>query len=300
MHDGARTDGGQEFLRVFSEQDQRGVLGWLFEDLEQAVGRLFHKGRGGEDGEGSLGLDGRTVVGHVNDLAYLAELDEQLRGVGRDNEQVGVSLDEDAGFFLVGFAQVVAGGHGRGYQLVQIGGVADAGAVAADAAKVRQAVCFGGVKAVDCLGEHQGQGVLARAAGAGQDERMGEPVGADSLAEVRDGGGVPEEVLEAHGMSLGHFAGSGFEDEDVLAVLRTGHVADCLVQSDQDAVFFRGQAEQKGVGDLPVAEDAIAEGRGEVSPACCDGPKPVAGETCQRRQHHGCFLHGQVTNPRIH
>ena len=48
----------------------------------------------------------------MDDLANLAELDEELRRVGGDDEDVGMGLDEDAGVFLVGFAQVFAGGDG--------------------------------------------------------------------------------------------------------------------------------------------------------------------------------------------
>ena len=43
----------------------------------------------------------------------------------------------------------------------------------ADAAEVGQAIGFGGVEAVDGLGEHQGERVFSRAAGSGQDEGVG-------------------------------------------------------------------------------------------------------------------------------
>ena len=204
VNDGAGADGGEQLLGVFGEQDEGGVVGRLFEDFEEAVGGLFHEGRGGEDGEGAPGLDGRAVVGDVDDLADLAELDEQLRRVGRDDEDVGVGLDEDAGFFFVGFAEVVAGGDGLGDEVVEIGGVGDAGAVAAVAAEVGEAVGLGGLEAVDGLGEHEGEGVFACAAGAGEDERVGKALGADGFAEVGDGGGVAEEILEAHGMRIEH------------------------------------------------------------------------------------------------
>ena len=139
-------------------------------------------------------------------LADLAELDEQLRRVGRNDEHVRVGLDEDAGLALVGVAQLVAGGDGLGDQGFKVGGVGDAGAVGADAAEVGQAVGFGGVEAVDGLGQHQGQRVLARAARAGQDERVGKALRADALAEMGDGLRVAEKVLEAHGLSLVHLS----------------------------------------------------------------------------------------------
>ena len=145
VKDGAGADGGQQFLGVLGEQDERGVLGRLFEDFEQRVGGLFHECRRGEDGEGARGLDRGTVVGDVDHLADLADLDEQLRRVGRDDEHVGVGLDEDAGLALVGVAHVVAGCDGFGDQGFKIGGGGDAGAVGALAAEVGQTVRFSGV-----------------------------------------------------------------------------------------------------------------------------------------------------------
>ena len=96
---------------------------------------------------------------------------------------------------------------GLGYELFEICGVGDAGAVAADAAEVGEAVGFGGLEAVDGFGEHQRQGVFTRAARAGEDERMRETLRADSLAQVRDRRRVAEEIPEAHGLSLWHLAG---------------------------------------------------------------------------------------------
>jgi hypothetical protein len=72
----------------------------------------------------------------VDDLADLADFDEVLRRVGRDDEDVGVGLDEDAGFALVGFAEVVAGAERLRRCGFEVGGFADAFAVAADAAVV--------------------------------------------------------------------------------------------------------------------------------------------------------------------
>ena len=173
MKDGARADGGQQFLGVLSKQDEGSVFGRLFEDLEQAVGGLFHKCRGGEDGEGSLGFDRGAVVGDVDDLADLADLDEQLRRVRRDDEHVGVGLDEDAGFALVGIAHVVAGLDGFSDQCFKVGGACDASAVGACAAEIGKAVGFGGVQTVDGLGQHEGQRVFTCSTGAGEDERVG-------------------------------------------------------------------------------------------------------------------------------
>lgn len=205
MNDGAGADGGEHFLRVFSEQDEGSVLRGLFEDFEQAVGRFLHERRGSENGKSAFGLDGRTVIGDVDDLTDLAELDEQLRRVGRNDEHVGVGLDEDAGFALIGFAQGVAGFNSFGDTGFKIGGVGDPEAVGALPAEIGQAIGFRGLEAVDGFGEHQGQGVFAGAAGAGEDERVGKTPGADTFAQMGDGLRVAEKILEAHGLSVMHF-----------------------------------------------------------------------------------------------
>ena len=118
----------------------------------------------------------------MDGLADLAELDEQLRRIRRDDEDVGVGLDEDAGFALVNVAHVFAGGHGLGDQRFQVGGGPDARAVLAGVAEVGQAVRFGGLEAVDGFRQHQSEGVLARAARSSQDERLWKTLDGDALA----------------------------------------------------------------------------------------------------------------------
>jgi putative transcriptional regulator len=141
----------------------------------------------------------------VNDLANLAELDEQLGRVRWDDEDVGVSLDEDSGFALVGLAEVVSCGDGFGYARFKVGGVCDSKAVGALAAEVGKAVRLGGAEAVDGFGEHEGEGVLAGATGSGKDERVGKAPGANAFAEMGDGLRVAEKVLKAHGLRVKHF-----------------------------------------------------------------------------------------------
>jgi len=137
-------------------------------------------------------------------LADLAYLDEQLRRVGRDDKHIRVSLDEDAGLFFVGVAHLFASGDGFCYQSFKISGAADTGAVCAVTAEVRKAVRFGGLKAVDGFGQHQGQGVLARTARAGQDERLGKSPRADALPEPGHRRRIAEKILKAHGLSVEH------------------------------------------------------------------------------------------------
>ena len=140
----------------------------------------------------------------MNYLADLAELDEQLRRVGRNDEYVGVRLDQDAGFPFVGFAQAFARFNGFGHALFKVGGIADAGAVGADAAKIRQTVGFGGLEAIERAGQHQGKCVFAGAAWSGKDERMRKPLGSDALAQMRDSLRTAKKILKAHELSLEH------------------------------------------------------------------------------------------------
>ncbi len=104
------------------------------EDLEEGVGRLLHEVGCGEDEDSARGLVGE-VVRSLDEGADLAEFDEELRRVGRDDEDVGMRLDEDAGVLLVGLAEVFADGDGLVYEVFEVEGLGDAGAVAADSAE---------------------------------------------------------------------------------------------------------------------------------------------------------------------
>jgi hypothetical protein len=53
--------------------------------------------------------------------------------------------------------------------------------------------------ALDGHGEHEGEGVFASSSGAAEEEGMREAAGGDGGAEVLDGGGVAEEVVEGCG-----------------------------------------------------------------------------------------------------
>lgn len=143
----------------------------------------------------------------MDGLADLAQLDEELRRIRRYDQEIGVRLDKDARFAFVNFAEVFAGSDGLIDQGVEVGGLGDARAVGADAAEVGQAAGLRLLKAVDRLSQHEREGVFSGAAGAGQDERVRESARAHTLAQMRDGGRVAEEVLEAHGSSVAAGAG---------------------------------------------------------------------------------------------
>ena len=199
----AGADGGQELAGVFGEDEDVDGVGRLLEDFEQGVGGLLHHVGGGEDEDAAGGLGGQ-VVGVLDEGADLAELDEELGRVGRQDEDVGVGLDEDTGIFLVGFAQLFAGEDGSGDLLFEVGGGGDAGAVGAVAAEAGQGLAVGPeiaglALALDGHGEHEGEGVFSGSGGAGEDERVGQAAGGDGGAERFDGGGVAEEFVEVGG-----------------------------------------------------------------------------------------------------
>ena len=198
----AGADRRQELSGVFGEEDEVGVVGWLFEELEEGVGRFLHERGGGDDEDQAGGLGG-AALGAVDHSADLAELDEELRRVGGDDEDVGMRLDEDAGVLFVGLAHVFAGGDGFVDFGLEVGGFGDAGAVSADAAEGGEFAavdCFAGLAlAFEGHREHQREGVFARATGAGDDERVRQAAGGDRGTEVVDGGGVAEEVREGGG-----------------------------------------------------------------------------------------------------
>ena len=184
--------------------------GRLFEDFEQGIGRFLHEAGGGEDEDLLRGFGGQ-VVGALDDGADLAEFDEELRRIGRDDKDVGVRLDEDAGVLFVGVAEFFAGGYGFVDFVFEVGGGGDAGAVAADSAEAGEGLAVGPeiarlAFALDSHGEHEGEGIFACSAGAGEDERVREATGGDGGAEVLDGVGVAEEVVERGGQAsrLGH------------------------------------------------------------------------------------------------
>jgi hypothetical protein len=134
----------------------------------------------------------------VDYAADLTELDEELWRVGGDDEDVWVWLDEDAGFFFVDFAEVVAGSEGLGDASFEVFRLGDAGAVGALAAVVGEAVGFGGGEAVYEASVHEGEGVFARATAAGEDDGLGNALVEDALAEALHSSRVAEKLLEAH------------------------------------------------------------------------------------------------------
>ena len=140
----------------------------------------------------------------VDQGADLAELDEELRRIGWDDEDVWVRLEEDAGLFFVDLTHVFAGGYGFFDASFEVGGFGDAGAVVADAAEGGQFPAVGAgfarlAFALEGESEHEGEGVFAGAARAGEDHGVREPADGDGGAEAVDGGGVTDEVGEGCG-----------------------------------------------------------------------------------------------------
>jgi len=72
---GAGAYGGQHLSWIFTEEDEGAVGWWFFENFEEAVGCFFHECGRGEEKEAAFCLDWLAVVGVVDNLAYLADLD---------------------------------------------------------------------------------------------------------------------------------------------------------------------------------------------------------------------------------
>ena len=117
-------------------------------------------------------------------------------------------LDEDAGVLLVDFAHLFAGGDGFFDSRVEVGGLGDASAVAADVAEGGELAAVGSgfaglALALEGHGEQERERVLARAAVAEEDERVREATGGDGGAEAVDRGAVADELVEVLGEGHG-------------------------------------------------------------------------------------------------
>ncbi len=130
---------GKQLARIFGQQKDGRKLGRLFQHFQQRVGRLFHKGGLGEDVNALLGL-ARPVVNGLDHAPHLVHLDHHLRRIGRDHQHVRMGLNEQAGFFLVGLAQILAGFDGLLEAGIEVFRLRDADAVGTLAAEVGQAI----------------------------------------------------------------------------------------------------------------------------------------------------------------
>src|ERR1700733_13845665 len=111
-------------------------------------------------------------------------------------------LDEDASLFLIDLAQLLPGSDGFVDAVGEWQGKRDAGAVAANSAKIGEAVADRVLQAGHGLRQHDGQRIFARAARAGKDERRRHPLRPNRLAQVADRRRIPRKLTEAHIMSL--------------------------------------------------------------------------------------------------
>ena len=187
----AGADGREQFAGVFREDEEVNGVRWFLKNFEQRVRGLLHEAGRCEDEDLARRFAGQ-VMGPLDEGADLAEFDEQLRWVGRDDEDVGMRLDQDAGVLFVGLAELFAGGYGFVDFVFEVDCAGDAGAVVTDAAEAGERLSVGPeiaglALAFDGHGEHEGEGVLSRSAGAGQDERVRESTGGDGGPKMFDG-----------------------------------------------------------------------------------------------------------------
>ena len=104
---------------IFGQQKNRRELRRLFQHLQQRVGRLLHERRLGEDVNPLLGF-ARPVINGLDHPPHLVHLDHHLRRIGRNHQHIGMGLDKQARFFLVGLAQILARFDGFGEAGIEI------------------------------------------------------------------------------------------------------------------------------------------------------------------------------------
>ena len=134
----------------------------------------------------------------MNDVAHLVNFHQHLRRIGRDDQHIGMRLDEDAGLALVGIAQVLARLHRFGKALFQRIGFGDANAVRASAAEVRQTVGDGALQAVHRLGHHLSERELPCSLRPGKNQRMGKVLVRQHLAQRVHRLGIAMKIRKRH------------------------------------------------------------------------------------------------------
>ena len=130
-------------------------------------------------------------------MTDLVHLDHHLRRIGRDDEHVGVGLDENARFLLVGLAQALAGLDGGGAAGFQVVGFGDAHAIAAASAEIGEPARRRR-KAIHRLGQHLRQGVLAGTVGPGEDDGVGKAVARQHAAQAVNDLAIAVKLVETH------------------------------------------------------------------------------------------------------
>jgi hypothetical protein len=140
----------------------------------------------------------------LDEGAYLAELDQELRRIGREDEDVRMGLNEDTGLFFVGFAEFFAGCDGCGDLLFKIEGGGDAGAVGTVTAEAGEGLAIGPevaglALALDGHGEQKGERIFAGSCSAREDHGVREAASRDCGPEGFDRMGVSEELVEIGG-----------------------------------------------------------------------------------------------------
>ena len=131
-------------------------------------------------------------------MPHLPQLDQQLRGIGRNHQHVGMRLDQNPRLLLVDLAQFFPRSNRLIDACIQVRCLPDPHAICADAAIVRQPVCLLWIEAIDRLREHDRQRVLACAAWSGKDQRVRQTVRSDRFPQVPNRRFIAEKVAEAH------------------------------------------------------------------------------------------------------
>ena len=157
------ADGWQQVGGIFRQQQQVRIFRRLFQYFQQRVGGLAHKFCRWEDVDFAFALCRRPL--HVVDQrAHLAYLDQHLRRVWRYHQHIWMGLDQDAGIFAVGIAQVFPHLDCLRDARVQVECGGDPSAVVANVARIRQSIECLWIEAIQRLRQRDCQRIFARAA----------------------------------------------------------------------------------------------------------------------------------------
>jgi len=77
-------------------------------------------------------------------------------------------------------------------------------------------------------------------------------------------------------------------------VFDAGKVGELGIEGDEDAFLLHGEAEEKGVGHLKVAKEAVAKGSGEGGPRAGDGPVVIAEQVGEVAEELGGLFEGMI------
>jgi hypothetical protein len=107
-------------------------------------------------------------------------------------------LHENTGFFLVGFAKVLASFDRLSKATFEIASLLNAGAVRAFAAEIRKSIARRRIQAVHGPSQHQRQGVLSATVTSREHYRVRKMIAREHLAQAVHGLSIAMEIRKRH------------------------------------------------------------------------------------------------------